>query len=90
MERVYLKTFKQTMKKLLLATLLIGMVSGCNEPTVTKKRTQIVTEQGASPMDIIIIEGCEYLQYSTGHRYSLCHKGNCKNSIHPENKGGNK
>ena len=81
---------KQTMKKLLIAIALIGMVSGCNEPTVTKKRTQIVTEQGASPLDIIIIEGCEYLQYSNGNRYSLCHKGNCKNPIHPENKGGNK
>ena len=81
---------KQTMKKLLIAIALIGMVSGCNEPTVTKKRTQIVTYQGASPMDIIIIEGCEYLQYSNGNRYSLCHKGNCKNPIHPENKGGNK
>jgi hypothetical protein len=81
---------KQIMKKLLLATLLIGMVSSCEEPTVTKQSTKIVTEFGAHPMDIIIIEGCEYLQYSAGHRYSLCHKGNCKNLIHPENKGGNK
>ena len=78
------------MKKLLIAIALIGMVSGCNKPTVTKKRTQIVTEQGASPMDIIIIEGCEYLQNSGSGDYSLCHKGNCKNPIHPENKGGNK
>ena len=78
---------KQIMKKLLLATLLIGMVSSCEEPTVTKQSTKIVTEFGAHPMDIIIIEGCEYLQYSAGHRYSLCHKGNCKNPIH---KGGNK
>ena len=77
---------KQSMKKLLLATLLIGMASGCEEPTVTKQSTQIVTEFGAHPIDIIIIEGCEYLQYSAGKRYSLCHKGNCKNPIH---KGGN-
>lgn len=78
------------MKKIILATLLIGLVSGCDEPTVTKQSTKIVTEFGAHPMDIIIIEGCEYLQYSAGHRYSLCHKGNCNNPIHPENKGGKK
>jgi len=41
-------------------------------------------------MDIIIIEGCEYLQNSGSGDYSICHKGNCKNPIHPENKGGNK
>ena len=74
------------MKKPLLATLLIGMVSSCEEPNVTKQRTNIVTSQGANPLDIVIIEGCEYLEYSAGHRYSLCHKGNCKNPIH---KGGN-
>jgi hypothetical protein len=72
-------------KKLLLATLFIGMISGCEEPTVTKQSTKIVTEFGAHPMDIIVIEGCEYLQYSAGQRYSICHKGNCKNPIH---KGG--
>ena len=78
------------MKKLLLTTLIIGMISSCEEATVTKQRTQIVTQFGAQSMDLITIEGCEYLQYSTGHKYSLCHKGNCKNPIHPENKGGNK
>lgn len=85
-----MSNYKQNMKKLLLATLLIGMVSSCEEATVTKQSTQIVTEYGAQPMDMITIEGCEYLQYSSGHRYSLCHKGNCKNRIHPENQGGNK
>lgn len=78
------------MKKPLIAALLIGVVSSCEEATVTKQSTQIVTEFGAHPMDMITIEGCEYLQYSSGHRYSLCHKGNCKNRIHPENQGGNK
>ena len=78
------------MKKVLLATLLIRMVSSCEEPTVTKQPTKIVTQFGARAMDMVIIEGCEYLQYSSGHRYSLCHKGNCKNRIHPENQGGNK
>jgi hypothetical protein len=75
------------MKKILLATLLIGMMGGCTEPTVKKQATQIVTKENASPLNIIIIEGCEYLEYDGDSRYSLCHKGNCSNPIH---KGGNK
>ena len=73
---------KQTMKKLLIATLLIGMVSSCQEATVTKQSTEIVTEYGNKPLRLIVIEDCEYFEYSSGHRYSLCHKGNCKNLIH--------
>ena len=81
---------KINMKKLLIATLLIGMVSSCEEATVTRKTTTIVTQNGGKPLKLIFIEGCEYFEFSSGHRYSLCHKGNCKNPIHPENKGGNK
>lgn len=81
---------KTNMKKLLIATLLIGMASSCEEATVTRKTTTIVTQNGGKPLKLIFIEGCEYFEFSSGHRYSLCHKGNCKNPIHPENKGGNK
>lgn len=78
---------KQSMKEILLAGLLIGMISSCTESTVEKKTTNIIPYQGGNPMSLVIIEGCEYLQYAAGHKYSLCHKGNCKNPIH---KGGNK
>lgn len=78
---------KQTMKKLLITATLVGMMSSCNEATVEMKTTKIVTHEGANPLRLITIEGCEYFEYSLGHRYSLCHKGNCKNPIH---KGGNK
>ena len=77
---------KQRMKKIIIAILLIGMVSSCEEQTVQRKKTTIVTGYGQNPIDIIVIEGCEYLEFSQGRRYSLCHKGNCKNPIH---KGGN-
>jgi len=73
------------MKKILLAALLIGMMGGCTEQTVQRQRTQIVTYEGGSPINIVIIEGCEYLEYDRGRAY-ICHKGNCKNPIH---KGGN-
>jgi hypothetical protein len=74
------------MEKLILATLLIGMVGGCTEPTVQRQRTQIVITQGGTPMNVVFIEGCEYLEYDQARSY-ICHKGNCKNPIH---KGGNK
>lgn len=77
------------MKKVLLATLLIGMVCSCQEATVTNKSTGIITQYGAKPLKLIVIERCEYLEYTSGNRYSLCHKGNCKNPIHPENKEDN-
>jgi hypothetical protein len=75
------------MKKLILATLLIGMMGGCTEPTIPRMQTKIVTELSANPLTILIMEGCEYLQFSKGRKYSLCHKGNCSNPIHKE---GNK
>lgn len=74
------------MKKILIVTLLVGMISSCKEQTVEKKTTNIIPYEGANPMSVVIIEGCEYLEYAAGNRYSLCHKGNCKNPIH---KGGN-
>lgn len=74
------------MKKVLLTILLIGMVSSCQEQTVQKTKTKIVTGYGQNPIDVIVIEGCEYLEFSQGHRYSLCHKGNCKNLIHKADK----
>ena len=77
---------KQRMKKIIIAILLIGMISSCGEQTVQRKKTTIVTGYGQNPIDIIVIEGCEYLEFSQGRRYSLCHKGTCKNPIH---KGGN-
>jgi hypothetical protein len=74
------------MKQLLFIALLIGMMGGCTEPTVQRQRIEIVTTQGGSAMSIVIIEGCEYLEYDRGRSY-ICHKGNCKNPIH---KGGGK
>jgi hypothetical protein len=75
------------MKKVLLATLLIGMVSGCEEPTVQKKTTPVVIKFGDKPLDIVTIEGCEYLISYYDRSRSITHKGNCSNPIH---KGGKK
>jgi hypothetical protein len=80
---------KQTMKKLLLATLLIGMVSSCEEPTTTTQSTQHSVKIGvsATQLKVVEIEGCEYFMGEYDRSGLFTHKGNCKNPIH---KGGNK
>jgi hypothetical protein len=80
---------KQSMKKLILATLLIGMVSSCEEPTTTTKSTQHTVKIGVDvkELKVVEIEGCEYFLGTFDRSAMFTHKGNCKNSIH---KGGNK
>ena len=75
------------MKKLLLATLLIGMMDGCTEPNVEKKSTEYVVSSVNSPLKILNIDSCQYLFGEWGNATVLTHKGNCDNPIH---KGGNK
>lgn len=76
------------MKKIILATLFIGMIYGCQKPTVKSKRTNIVIEFGSDPLEVVTIEGCEYFRTETAHNFfTLTHKGNCKNQIH---EGGDK
>jgi hypothetical protein len=71
------------MKKLLLATLLIGMMGGCTESN-TKERKIIQSENGYL-FEIVTFDSCEYLINLS--RGNTVHKGNCSNPIH---KGGNK
>jgi hypothetical protein len=77
------------MKKLLLATLLIGIMGGCTEPTVKTKMTPYAIGKGhsneAEYLEIIVIEGCEYFKCFSPHSVIITHKGNCSNPIH---KGG--
>jgi hypothetical protein len=75
------------MKKLLLATLLIGMISGCEEPTTTTQSTEHSVKIGvsATKLKVVEIEGCEYFMGEYDRSALFAHKGNCKNPIH---KGG--
>jgi hypothetical protein len=77
------------MKKIILATLLIGMVSGCEEPTTTPKSTPHKVKIGVDvkELSVVKIEGCEYFLATFDRSAMFTHKGNCKNPIH---KGGNK
>ena len=81
-------TNNKNMKKVLLATLLIGMVSSCEEATTTAQSTQHSVKIGvsATKLKVVEIEGCEYFMGDYDRSAMFTHKGNCKNPIH---KGGN-
>jgi hypothetical protein len=70
------------MKKLLLATLLIGMMGGCTEQ---KDKVIKFYECNGHIIESIKIDSCEYLMKTYDGYFT--HKGNCSNPIH---KGGNK
>jgi len=75
------------MKKIILATLLIGIMGGCKERNVNTKPTSHVLGNGDVPLYLCKIEGCEYFMCYNSYGSILCHKGNCSNTIH---KRGNK
>ena len=77
------------MKKVLIATLAIGMMAGCEEPTtLTKPSDHVISLKGVggTKLKVVEIEGCEYFVGSYDRSGLFTHKGNCKNPIHPKNK----
>ena len=75
------------MKKIILATLLIGMMGSCTTPNIKKTDTEYVVSTLHSTLKIVNIDSCQYLYGDWGNATVLTHKGNCSNPIH---KGGNK
>ncbi len=54
--------------------LLVGSISvSCNGRTKGMDRDDY---------NIVIIDGCEYIQFSRGYGGYFSHKGDCSNSIH--------
>ena len=66
------------MKKILIATLLIGMISSCEQPEISKVKNanQLPYNTGA-----FIFENHQYLVYGNG---GLIHSESCSNPIHKE------
>lgn len=69
------------MKYLLLVMILLV---SCYHPNVEKKSTTYVIEPTHSPLEVILIDSCQYLYGYWGSTIVLTHKGNCSNPIHPE------
>ena len=71
------------MKYILFVTLLLSCTPNGNESTREDGNTQPLYDYR-----IVVIDGCEYIEIYfesvSNSRYSLTHKGDCHNHIHPE------
>lgn len=68
------------MKKIFIAVIVISLTS-CEHKLDNSKNTS-TTLGHLSPLQIIKIDGCEYLFGSWGNESVLTHKGDCNNTIH--------
>ena len=65
------------LSKYFLYTLLVAfLMVGCREITPEEK-TKLASE--ADGIDIIEIDGCEYVRFIGYYKGGITHKGNCKN-----------
>jgi hypothetical protein len=71
-------------KKILLSAMVLMVLASCKEPNVKPKNTDYVIDAFGTELEVIKIEGCEYLLIYYSKSKSLCHKGNCKNPIHKQ------
>lgn len=69
------------MKYLLLVMILLV---SCDQPNVEKKSTTYILEPGYPPLQVMLIDSCQYLYGAWGNATVLTHKGDCTNPIHPK------
>jgi hypothetical protein len=69
------------MKKLLLALLVLAGITSCSQQNVESKKTTYNVD-GYDLLDLIVVDGCQYLYGDWGNATVLTHKGNCNNPIH--------
>jgi len=67
---------------LLGLAMMSGMISCKPEPNVPKTKTTYQIGNEFNPLEIVVIDSCEYLYGPWGNGTVLTHKGNCKNPIH--------
>ena len=71
----------------LITILSLAMMSGlisCSSPgtNVPQSNTTYKVGEHFTPLEIVVIDSCEYLYGEWGYATVLTHKGNCKNPIH--------
>lgn len=69
------------MKYLLLIVILFA---SCTTPNGKEKFRAYNNTDPIFDYRVVIIDGCEYIEVATGSLFSLAHKGDCNNPIHPE------
>lgn len=63
------------MKRLILTFLVLGIIS-CEQ---SKGTQEVPNNANLTDLKVVVIDGCEYLQYHAYHYEAITHKGNCKN-----------
>jgi hypothetical protein len=71
------------MKKLLLTATVLMVLASCEETNVERKQTPYTIDINHE-LEIVEVEGCQYLYGPWGGSTVLTHKGNCKNPIHKQ------
>lgn len=73
------------MKKIIpFILVLLLSCSQYADKNVEHKKTNYKISDINTPLVVVQIDGCEYLFGEWGNATVLTHKGDCKNSIHPE------
>lgn len=68
------------MKKILIISVLVMALSGCDNKAIPiNDKGDTIKESAFIGYRIEAIDGCEYIKFNGR---SLTHKGNCKNKIH--------
>ena len=66
------------MKKVILIFSLLALI-GCSNRNVKSHDTEHYVFDYINPLEVIEVDGCEYLLGDWGYATVLTHKGNCKN-----------
>lgn len=72
------------MKRIFMTLVVFALVS-CSETSELKPKQTDIYIGHTSPMEVITIDGCQYLFGDWGRATVFTHKGDCNNPIHNSN-----
>lgn len=67
------------MKRIIIYSLFFV---SCAKGNVEKINTNYIIRDGRQPLQVVVIDSCEYFFGDWGNGTVLTHKGNCNNPIH--------
>lgn len=63
-------------------------ITGCDvkPATTSTPTTSLSVKEVDYATDVVEFDGCQYIRSQGYYGYTFCHKGNCKNPLHKENR----
>ncbi len=68
------------MKAIISILIIFLVLTGCDKVNVETKPTEYIVASSFGALQLVTIDGCEYLYGAWGNATVLTHKGNCINS----------